>query len=267
MAWRVVVRSGEASIAVSVVGEPVRGSVILLHGLGESHVAWLGVARFLSERGFRVLVPDLRGHGESTAPKPPSIEDMAGDLASIASSTGVEPVHLVGFSVGGYTILEALARSLVAQPASVVLLGAAHRVGDPQGMLYRARVAREMGVEAVARLIAKLVYPGLPEDKGLSLAKRLFERISVETYSSILESLATRNYSDILAQLSRETPTLVAIGSRDPLVGAEATRELARILGPQGRLEILEGVGHMLHLEAPRRLRAVLEEHLAPWIT
>lgn len=101
--------------------------LILIHGLfSNSWVNWIryGHAQLLVERGFRVIMPDLRGHGESAAPHdaasyPPDI--LAQDGLALVRQLGLTDYDLGGYSLGGRTTLRMLVDG--AQPRRAVLAG------------------------------------------------------------------------------------------------------------------------------------------------
>jgi 3-oxoadipate enol-lactonase len=84
-------------------------AVVLVHGALESSEAWRAWVPHLS-RQYRVLRPDLRGHGQSTRPGPGypwSVPGLAADLIALLDALGIQRAHLVGAKIGGATVLEA----------------------------------------------------------------------------------------------------------------------------------------------------------------
>jgi pimeloyl-ACP methyl ester carboxylesterase len=102
-------------------------AAILLHGLFSSaEMNWIrfGHAARIAAEGFRVIIPDLRAHGESGKPHdpacyPPGI--LARDLRELVKHLELEDFSLVGFSLGARTIVEAVGEGL--RPARAVLAG------------------------------------------------------------------------------------------------------------------------------------------------
>jgi 3-oxoadipate enol-lactonase len=84
-------------------------TVVLVHGALESSEAWRAWVPHLS-RQYRVLRPDLRGHGQSSRPGhgyPWSVGGLGADLIALLDALGVQRAHLVGAKIGGATVLEA----------------------------------------------------------------------------------------------------------------------------------------------------------------
>src|SRR5579871_5777811 len=82
--------------------------VVLLHGFPLSSAIWQEQQRSLSDR-FRVITPDLRGHGNSPAPSGAyTMESLAQDLLALLDSLGIAQAAILGHSMGGYIALAAL---------------------------------------------------------------------------------------------------------------------------------------------------------------
>jgi pimeloyl-ACP methyl ester carboxylesterase len=101
--------------------------LVLIHGLfSNGWVNWIryGHAALLAEAGFRVIMPDLRGHGESAAPHdaasyPPDI--LAADGEALVRHLGLTDYDLGGYSLGSRTVLRMLVRG--ARPRRAILSG------------------------------------------------------------------------------------------------------------------------------------------------
>ena len=101
--------------------------VLLLHGLFSSaEVNWIkfGHAALLAEAGFEAIMPDLRAHGESDSPLnplayPPDV--LVRDAKAVVNDLGLTDYHLVGFSLGARTSVQAVAAGL--EPDRLVLAG------------------------------------------------------------------------------------------------------------------------------------------------
>src|SRR5258708_12739908 len=93
------VKSGDAEIVYRVLGEGP--PVVLLHPFPANHEFWLPVAEALSGR-YRVILPDLRGHGESGLGEGPATTDKhAADMPLLMDNPHIAPPPLIGFSIRG----------------------------------------------------------------------------------------------------------------------------------------------------------------------
>ena len=80
--------------------------VILLHPFPVNHDFWLPVTKHLASR-YRLIMPDLRGHGESgLGAGPATMAKHASDIANVMTDAGVDRAPLIGVSIGGYSIFE-----------------------------------------------------------------------------------------------------------------------------------------------------------------
>ncbi|MGW5736733.1 MULTISPECIES: alpha/beta fold hydrolase [Streptomyces] len=120
-------------LAADVWGEASRPPVILLHGGGQTRHAWARTGPRLAARGWRVIAPDLRGHGESgwSADGDYDLGLFARDVRALVAETGGRPV-LVGASLGGLSALLAAGEAPGALVRALVLVDVAHRP-DPRG--------------------------------------------------------------------------------------------------------------------------------------
>lgn len=111
--------------------------LVLIHGyFSTAEVNWIkfGHAQRLADRGFRVIMPDLRGHGDSAKPHDPAAyppDALMRDGLALVEHLGLEDYDLGGYSLGARTTVRMLANG--ATPAKVVLSG----MGLP-GILHTA---------------------------------------------------------------------------------------------------------------------------------
>src|ERR1700680_3650883 len=111
------IKSGDADIVYRVLGEGP--PVILLHPHPVDHEFWLPAADALTSR-YRVILPDLRGHGDSGVGEGPATMDkFAADLARVLYDADVGRAPMIGVSIGGYALFEFWRR----HPGRVAALG------------------------------------------------------------------------------------------------------------------------------------------------
>ena len=115
-------------------------AIVLLHGFVLTRDIWNAQADALSKT-HRVVLPDLRGMGRSTASHGPYLmESLAGDIAAALDALGIERASIVGHSLGGYVAL-AFARMYVERVERLALVGA--RLGEdaPERARFREELA------------------------------------------------------------------------------------------------------------------------------
>ncbi|MGH3406758.1 MAG: alpha/beta fold hydrolase, partial [Streptosporangiaceae bacterium] len=100
--------------------------LVLLHGFAASGRQWLdhGPAAVLAAAGYRVILPDLRGHGDNARPHDPACyppDVLADDGLALTDGLGLDDYDLGGYSLGGRLVLRMLVRG--ARPARAVVAG------------------------------------------------------------------------------------------------------------------------------------------------
>ncbi len=245
-------------VRIHFVDEGAGPAVLLLHGHTLDHRAWDGVAPALVAAGFRVVRPDLRGHGRSTMP--PSgyhWSHHAADMEAVLAEAGVEAAAVVGFSLGGGVALE----MAVTRPALVERLGLVapvmpDRPFEPaflENLKAVAKVARTEGIRAAMEgpwarspLFAySLEKPGVREK-----LEAILRDFPGADYLARERDRVDREWSlpDRLGEIS--VPTLVLVGEREMPGFRAFAREAAEGI-PGARLVEIPDCAHLLPLEAP----------------
>lgn len=227
-----------------------RPPVVLIHGAGGHHLYWPPQVRRLP--GERVLAIDLPGHGKSPGVGRHTIGDYAGEVLDFLQALKIQQAVLVGHSMGGAVALQAALDS----PRRVVglgLVGSATRLKVNPALLHAAGNPAK-APDAVHTIIDYSFGP----DASPRL-KELAEQRMLETRSSVL-------YGDLLACDAFDPtgvdalsmPVLLLFGERDRMVPPGLGRLLEEKL-PHARLELVPGAGHMVMLEQPERVAALLD--------
>lgn len=104
-------------------------SIILIHGATDSRLSWFQVAPDLAEKGYRVYVPELRGHGKTDKPKEDAytLDEHTEDIKSFIDLLDLKKVNLVGHSLGTF-IAEEIAAKYPDLVNSITLIGAGYKV-------------------------------------------------------------------------------------------------------------------------------------------
>jgi len=233
-------------------GKPsARPPVVLHHGfIGDANLNWVlpGIVSHLTQRGFRVVAPDARGHGRSGKPHDPARygeRRMAQDLLALVADIGAPEVDLVGYSMGSIVCLIAASqaervRRLVVGGvgAGVVELGGVDtRVLDSDTLVQALEAPSPAGVahaEAVAfRMFADAVGA---------------DRLALAAHARVVNA-------EPIALDRITAPTLVIAGDRDAL--AARPQVLADAIA-DARVELMEG-DHLTALNDPRLSRLIAD--------
>ncbi|HTT15974.1 MAG TPA: alpha/beta fold hydrolase [Thermoplasmata archaeon] len=228
-------------------------AVVLLHGVGADHSVWNGIVGPLSER-FRVLAPDLRGHGRSAAPTDAgyALAALQGDLLGLLSSKGVAAAHLVGLSAGALLALR-VGLDAPERVLSVTLIsGAAYTDGHTRSVAERwAETYAQEGADALAlRLLKDVYYPDWIE-AHMDVADRLRAEVPRHDYRGAVrwaKEVATFDERGRIASL--RPPALIVQAMDDEVVDASHGRILRQSI-PGSRIRILAQTGHMVPVERP----------------
>ena len=239
--------------------------VLLLHGLGASCESWQLQTPALVDAGYHVIVPDMRGFGQSSYPggqNNPS--NMAGDMVKLMEGLSLENYHLVGISLGGTVALELV----IARPEMVrsLVITNSFAILRPENLslwlfyLIRMFLVHLIGIETQADFVADRLFP----EPSQAIVRRTFKEQICQSnpsgYRSTMRSLA---FFDARAGAKEiQIPTLVITGENDLVVPPKSQTELARLI-PGSQHKIIKGAGHAVTVEKPDRYNQLLLEFLS----
>jgi 3-oxoadipate enol-lactonase len=234
--------------------------VVLLHGLGGSRHAWCHIPRELSG-SHRVITPDLRGCGDSDrGTEPYSFDLLAGDLLAILDALDVPLCHIVGHSLGG-VLAQHLLTAHQDRCASAVLVSTSSRVGDKAAIAWRrlADIVETKGLSrsdlGTARGFADAFVEQHPDLLGI--LSEITSASDPKVYAEQARIAAAYDYTEALGTVRR--PVLVLQGLADKMTSPGGSVLLSRAI-PGSTLEMIEGVGHNLHLEMGEAFTRRLEQ-------
>jgi pimeloyl-ACP methyl ester carboxylesterase len=240
--------------------------ILLVHGLGGSALNWVAVAPALAAR-FRVLMPDLPGHGDSQPiPGLASIDPLADALASLIEREQAAPVPVVGHSLGGLVAL----RLAVRRPELVAGLMLCAPAGLSSSRAYARYMLEVLGVVRPGRFLTRrrariaaspalrqLVFGWWGASDPAALPPDVVDGFLAgwERHTDTRSSARAMVSAQIRPDLEQvRAPTLVLWGARDNQVGIADAFEFARRL--RAPLRTIPDCGHLLVGERPD---AVLE--------
>lgn len=253
--------------------------MVLLHGLGGSHVNWMRLGPMLAERA-RVVAPDLPGFGYTPpAGRATTVQANTVWVRRFLHEVAGTPAILVGNSMGGLISILAAARHpedvaglVLLDPAlplapgeprdKEVLLGFTAYVVPGVGELFVRRRARVLGAEGLVRETFRLCCADpsrVPEDVIAAHVAVVEDRFRMpwadpsmlRAARTMIRLLLRRRQFRALLQRVR-APTLLLNGAGDRLVNVAAAR-VASDVRPDWDFRPLDDVGHVPQLEAPER--------------
>jgi len=253
-----------------------RGPVlVLLHGIAGSSDAWRAVMPDLARR-FEVVAPDFLGHGGSAKPAGDySLGAHASGVRDLMGVLGISEATIVGQSFGGGVAMQ-LAYQHPECCQRLVLV-------DSGGLGREVSWLLRLFALPGADLVMPVLFPGFVRDAGDAVS-RFLSHVGVRSaraaemwraYSSLsapdnrqafvrtLRSVIDPGGQAVSAldrlYLAAAVPTLIVWGESDQIIPVSHAHAAHRAI-PGSRLEIMEGVGHFPHVEAPRRFVEVLCE-------
>ena len=240
---------------------------MLLHGL-MAHGGFFELQAPLADR-FRLIVPDLRGHGASArAGERPSVERIAADVGELAEALDLERAVGVGWSLGATVLWHVLTGDAAGRFAGAVVVDMTARVLNDEdwalGLSAEACEARSAAIredfESFATGAGQAIFaqPLAADRRGLAdWASFEFARNDSTAIAALWSSLVQQDVRALLQRI--EHPTLVVHGALSPLYGADTADHLVAAL-PNARAVRFDRSGHAPHLEQPELFNATLRD-------
>jgi 3-oxoadipate enol-lactonase len=240
-------------------------AVVLLHGFPLSGAIWREQQQRLSDE-YRVIVPDLRGHGRS--PAPPGVYEMdllARDVLALLDTLRIRKAVIMGHSMGGYVALAAwklapdrfLALGLINSQAG------ADTEESRQGRFKLAHQVADDGSKVVAQaMLPKLFAPDLPAGSPIiEQVRQMILNTQPVGIIGALKGMAAR--LDSRTHIRRlKIPLLLLTGDKDQIIPPEKAKAMAASL-PTATLTIVDNAGHMPMLEQPDATTAAIRKFLS----
>jgi N-formylmaleamate deformylase len=233
--------------------------LVLLHGLTGNGACWTPLARSL-ESEYDVVMPDARGHGDSSTPlRGYRYEDHAGDVIELIRGLGLSAPIVLGHSMGGLTA--AVVASVAAGGVRGVILA------DPTFLSpQRQREVCDSDVAEQHRRLLRKDRGDVLADVRTRHARRSAEMVELivsarlQTRLSAFDVLTPLNpvYQELVGAI--DVPILLVIGDGG-VVSLETARELQG-LNSGVRVEVIPDAGHGLQYDQPERFEAVVWDFL-----
>lgn len=255
--------SGGVKLFYSVMGEGP--AVVLLHPTPCDHRFWLGAAEALTGK-YRVILPDLRGHGQSEAGEGPiTIEKLGEDVARLLDELKIQKALFAGCSIGGYTLYEIWRK----MPARALALGfccskpqADTEAGRAQREEWIAKIQERGRGEFIEAQLGKLIGPSARErhPERVAEAAEMMETVTSAALIAVQQGLAVRPDSVETAR-GIHVPTFVLAGGEDPASTPADMKLLAETIrngGYGAEYTELRDAGHFAPWEQPQMVGRLL---------
>lgn len=248
------------TVAYRVYGQGDR-LVTCLHSLALDGSWWEPLADALGSE-FRVLAPDLRGHGGTSAGSDLGLRAMAADVVALWDHLGIETSPVVGLSMGGM-VAQALAADAPSRVSQLVLIATAHRFDDEalEGTQNRIDAVLAAGGLALMAdtLIDRWFGVGASEltDVQAQRAHARLLRTDARTHARILRAMTQVN--DVAPA---STPPTLLISPEDDTSTPRSTMEALADVYRDARLESVPG-SHLAPMSHPAPVADLLRDFVA----
>ncbi|MGV2897051.1 alpha/beta fold hydrolase [Achromobacter sp. AGC78] len=234
-------------------GQPV----VFSHGWPLHADAWDAQMLFLSERGFRVIAHDRRGHGRSGQPSQGNdMDTYADDLAALLDALDIQGATLVGHSTGGGEVARYIGRHGSKRVARVVLIGAvppvmAKTASNPDGLPMEVFDGIRQGVmQNRSQFYKDLTLPFFGFNRpGAKVDQGTIEAFWVQGMAggirgqyACIKQFSEVDFTEDLKKI--DVPTLILHGSDDQMVPIANSAEKAVKLLKNATLKVYPGASH-----------------------
>ena len=237
-----------------------RGSgspLLLLHGFPLDHHLWDEVVPLL-ENSFDLIIPDLRGFGESeTVDTPYTMDDYASDLAGLLDHLGIQKTAVAGHSMGGYVAL-AFASKYPERVSGLALVSSQTPADPPERKEGRYKTAADVAEKGIGGVVETMAPKFTGDLRLQAAARKIMEKQQPAAYIGALKAMAER--ADTTATLNSFTfPLVVVHGDEDALIPIDRAREIKASI-PGSHYVELRGIGHVPMLEAAEKTAEALKQ-------
>ena len=256
-------RSEDADIAYEIRGNGP--PVVLLHPFPCNHEFWNPAAAAF-ESNYRLILPDLRGHGDSGIGEGPALmQKYASDIARVLDAAGIGRAVFIGCSIGGYILFE-FWRRFRARVTALAICDSRPQADNAEARANRLNAAAavlEQGTEQfldtmIPKLMGRTTVATRPD--LVEGARAMMRKMSAEDISLVQQGMAAR--PDSVADLkSINVPTLIVTGEEDVL-STVADSELMRQNIAGSQLKVIPKAGHYAPWEQPEAVGKVLRQLL-----
>jgi pimeloyl-ACP methyl ester carboxylesterase len=239
--------------------------VILLHPFPVHHEFWLPVAAHLSSR-YRLIMPDLRGHGESgLGDGPATMKKHASDVARVMTDAGIDRAPLIGVSIGGYAIFE-FWRRFRDRVSALVFCNTKAQADGAEARASRLKAADDVLQHGTEPFFEGMLQKVLAETTRhlrpdlVEGALRMMRKMTAEGVAGVQRGMAER--PDSVSTLKTiNAPVLIITGDEDNMTGVpEAELMKQNIVGSQ--IKVIAKAGHYSPWERSEEVGKLLRQFL-----
>jgi len=219
-------------------GERFTYPIILLHGMGGSHLSWPALLRRIY--GLRIYAPDLPGHGKSPTPYCQDLEHLSQRFYEFVQEMGFYHVVLAGHSLGGALALT-FAREHPERTAGLMVISCGRYFSVPTGLISSLRSPAKM-----FRAVEMLKKTAFHEDFPHTYRRKIMHPLLDLKPGLLLADLEMgRDFRFERMPSTYKGHTLICGGKTDAYAPTNSLRQLQHMI-PASTLYVYDSAGHML---------------------
>jgi pimeloyl-ACP methyl ester carboxylesterase len=239
---------------------------ILLHAFPLNRKMWEDNIEAVISAGFRLILPDLRGFGESVNfADIHTMEDMANDVSELLENLQIEKAIFGGLSMGGYVLFN-LYRVKPEIFSALVLCDTSFSADSEDKKKSRFELIDKIESAGTQALIENML-PNLISDHTknnnpelVSKLEKMFSETDPKAAVAALRGMAARaDHEDILPLI--DVPTLLIFGEEDKVTNLDVADKMHESISGS-RLHLIKNAGHYSNLEQPEQFNKVLFESI-----
>lgn len=231
--------------------------ILCLHGFTDHAASYDLIAPLLT--GYRLLVPDLPGHGASPPVDPVTVETIIDVVDADLEAMGRRPRFIIGHSMGSVLAASMAARWQARGLEGVVLIASALRPVPPE-QIWRAIMALEDPVRLEGTDLETWHDCRQPvDDDFIAVMKAKAKQMAASQWKLYLAALQTCDLSAVIPAIA--CPVFILHGEDDEIFAVENVTNLSR-LARQADVQVLPEIGHNPHWEAPRETAHLIARFL-----
>lgn len=235
-------------------GEPL----LLIHGLSSKKESWFPQMEISDQ--YRLIIPDLRGHGESDVEDGITLYNFAKDIIELIHKLNIDSIHICGLSLGGI-----VAQEILKQESSIVKSIILANTVSVMPSYIVSNIVRK--AETVLNTVSDYEYirgiakAGIYDKENDELLTRAIDsfRINRNTYMDAAKSGIGVNYLPML--MTDIVPKLIIGATHDevtPLINAYTTYFYAK----NAKLKVINSCGHLSNIEKSEEFNSILLDFL-----
>jgi 3-oxoadipate enol-lactonase len=241
-------------------GEPI----VFIHGFSSNKESW--TSQFELSQTYRLIIPDLRGHGESEVYDGICLEQFAKDVLGILDHLKIEKAHFCGLSMGGIVVQE-IYKQQPHRVKSIILSNTFSKLNSIRNFMFtfgfKLQLKKLLKLTHEERLnyTAKTILYSLENEDVVNKAKNAlgYKKKGFENTAKVL--FKGFNYYDVLSSI--QVPLLIIGSKNDRLAPIRYTKRFYKKTNKAySEFFIFEEAGHMPNIEHQDKFNQLLLDFL-----